>query len=288
MTIIPDYYKDFKCIASECRHNCCIGWEIDIDKDTAARYEKLAEEEQDGSPLSERFKDSTAFADDGTLHFVLSEDERCPFLRDDGLCELICNYGEDILCNICADHPRFRNFKKDHVEMGLGLACEEAARIIISHEGPVKYEELETGKESVPDHLRKKQKPIELIPDDEIDWDYFADFLLSLERLSDEWTDHLNMLLLESGTPHQKVFRDKEWKERFERIKEYLLFRHSNGDEHDFVEFSWNLIIKLMDIRYKKTKRADVSELISIARLFSSEIEYSDENAEIIKEELRA
>ncbi len=35
----PDYYKDFKCTASLCRHNCCIGREIDIDKKTMKKYE---------------------------------------------------------------------------------------------------------------------------------------------------------------------------------------------------------------------------------------------------------
>ena len=29
--IVPDYYKEFSCIADHCRHSCCIGWEIDID-----------------------------------------------------------------------------------------------------------------------------------------------------------------------------------------------------------------------------------------------------------------
>ena len=31
----PDYYRDFKCSAGNCKHSCCIGWEIDIDEDTA-------------------------------------------------------------------------------------------------------------------------------------------------------------------------------------------------------------------------------------------------------------
>ena len=31
----PDYYPLFHCIADRCRHNCCIGWEIDIDSRTA-------------------------------------------------------------------------------------------------------------------------------------------------------------------------------------------------------------------------------------------------------------
>ena len=40
-TVAPDYYPNFKCIASECRHNCCIGWEIDIDEDTFEYYKGL-------------------------------------------------------------------------------------------------------------------------------------------------------------------------------------------------------------------------------------------------------
>ena len=34
----PTYYKKFKCIADRCQHNCCIGWEIDIDGETPERY----------------------------------------------------------------------------------------------------------------------------------------------------------------------------------------------------------------------------------------------------------
>mgnify|MGYP006874698003 CR=1 FL=1 len=37
MFVYPDYYKEFKCIAGECRHSCCIGWEIDIDEETYKR-----------------------------------------------------------------------------------------------------------------------------------------------------------------------------------------------------------------------------------------------------------
>ena len=29
---IPDYYKDFQCIADKCKDSCCIGWEIMIDR----------------------------------------------------------------------------------------------------------------------------------------------------------------------------------------------------------------------------------------------------------------
>ena len=37
----PKYYEDFSCIADKCRHSCCIGWEIDIDPETLAKYSAL-------------------------------------------------------------------------------------------------------------------------------------------------------------------------------------------------------------------------------------------------------
>ena len=39
--VVPDYYKDFKCLAGDCKHSCCIGWEIDIDADTLEYYKSV-------------------------------------------------------------------------------------------------------------------------------------------------------------------------------------------------------------------------------------------------------
>ena len=38
---VPDYYKDFRCLAGDCKHSCCIGWEIDIDEDTLDYYKSV-------------------------------------------------------------------------------------------------------------------------------------------------------------------------------------------------------------------------------------------------------
>ena len=37
---VPDYYKDFKCIAGACEDTCCAGWQIVIDKKTLKKYIK--------------------------------------------------------------------------------------------------------------------------------------------------------------------------------------------------------------------------------------------------------
>ncbi len=123
--IAPDYYSRFRCIAGACRHTCCEGWEVDIDEESLPLYRTMAD-------IAPQIEES-----DGTPHFRLDENERCPFLNSDKLCDLILRHGEDILCQICRDHPRFRSFWSDRTEIGLGLVCEEAGRLILSQEKPM-------------------------------------------------------------------------------------------------------------------------------------------------------
>ena len=132
---VPEYYPEFRCIASRCGHTCCAGWEIDIDGESLARYERLP------GDFGERLRRS--LSREGTPHFILEAGERCPLLNRDNLCDLILHEGEDALCQICRDHPRFRNYFSGRVEMGLGLVCEEAGRLILSWPRPLRLIRLE-------------------------------------------------------------------------------------------------------------------------------------------------
>ncbi len=123
--VVPDYYSGFHCIADRCRHTCCAGWEVSIDEASLLRFR--------ADPEIAPQIDET-----GTPHFRLTAGEKCPFLNSDNLCDLICRRGEEILCQTCRDHPRFRNYWEDRTEIGLGLVCEEAARLILSREKPMK------------------------------------------------------------------------------------------------------------------------------------------------------
>lgn len=139
---VPEYYPHFRCVASKCGHTCCAGWEIDIDAESLARYDRLP---GDFGVRVRRCIDRT-----DAPHFMLTEAERCPLLTDDNLCALILHEGEGALCQICRDHPRFRNFFSGRVEMGLGLVCEEAARLILSWPRPLRLIALEGGDPETP------------------------------------------------------------------------------------------------------------------------------------------
>lgn len=129
----PTFYRDFKCIANRCTDSCCIGWEIDIDSATYDKYRLMPE----------AFRKNIAVCD-GVAHFVLTQDERCPFLQKDGLCKIILEHSEDMLCDICREHPRFYEWYGEYKDAGVGLCCEEAVRLLLESEKALEYETVET------------------------------------------------------------------------------------------------------------------------------------------------
>ena len=129
----PSYCDKFRCTADKCSDNCCIGWEIDIDSGTLAYYQGIS------GTFGKRLKENIA---DGC--FVLGENERCPFLNSRNLCDIFTELGEEHLCRICTDHPRYFEWFGDVKEGGAGLCCEEAARLILSND-------FATAEKTVPD-----------------------------------------------------------------------------------------------------------------------------------------
>lgn len=129
----PNFYDRFRCTASACSDTCCAGWEIDIDPDTKAYYETLEGE------FGERLREQIEELPEGMACFRLTEDERCPFLTDDNLCEVIFELGDDGLCEICREHPRFYEQFADRMEMGVGLCCEEACRLLFEQTAPITF-----------------------------------------------------------------------------------------------------------------------------------------------------
>ena len=122
--IIPDYYRQFRCIAAACSDSCCKEWEVDVDEAAAAMYRALPG--QLGEDLRRFLRDT----EDGTVMTIT--EGRCPMWRADGLCRIQSELGHDALCQTCRDFPRLRHDYGDFVELGLELSCPEAARLIFA------------------------------------------------------------------------------------------------------------------------------------------------------------
>ncbi len=147
----PSYYDSFRCIASACSDTCCAGWEIGIDPVSRERYRKME------GPLGEKLRASLQM-DGEDCSFRLVEGERCPFLTGENLCQLILEKGEESLCAICREHPRFHRWFGSLMESGLGLCCEEAARLILHDREPGRLLEEEGEGEEEP--LREEDIPL--------------------------------------------------------------------------------------------------------------------------------
>lgn len=301
-TYVPIYYSDFACIKGDCRHSCCVGWEIDIDASSLERFKSVPGE------LGARLKENIVESEEGAS-FRMDEDERCPFLNREGLCDLILGLGEDCLCQICDDHPRFRNFFSDREEIGLGLCCEAAGQLILGGTDKVQmqlveddgceeelYEEdqeLLSLRNQLIHMAQDRTMPVEerirrMLNYLEMDleftnWADWADFLLQLERLDDQWAQCLLGL---NRTQHNL---DK-WELPFEQLLVYLIFRHLPGALEDddlsgrlaYVFFAWYLVRSLCAVQ----EDLDFDALVETCRLYSSELEYSDENVNAIIERL--
>ena len=294
---ILNYFPLFKCIADKCKHTCCAGWEITIDQKSLISYK------QEKTNFIEKLNQGIDYK---KSRFKTDKEKRCAFLNDKGLCEIIINLGEESLCQVCRDHPRFRSFFTDRVETGLGFCCEEAARIILSF--PEKIEPIlicdDKGEEQLDFiencvlEFRKKALSIlqnrtlsinnrieNLLKECKVDFNE-KDFkkviktFLSFERIDKGWTKRLKSI--------DKTFNKTTEKDLSLYGEQFLvsgIYRHLSDAEDTMwvrartvaVIFSWWVIKSI--IKKEREKEKDLFLLaVDIVRAYSAETEYSKKN----------
>lgn len=123
ITLYPQVYDNFTCLAASCQKTCCQRWEIDIDEETASQYL------QEKGDLGDELRQWVVKGLDG-YHFSFEDTGYCHFWREDGFCRLVLEKGEDYLCDICHNHPRFYKYIGDLELCGVGLACEATVRLL--------------------------------------------------------------------------------------------------------------------------------------------------------------
>ena len=289
---VPKYYKSFRCIADACEHSCCIGWEIDIDDDTLKTYRKLK------GGYAPTVRDSISM--EGTPHFKLRENGRCPHLDERGLCRIILRMGEDYLCDICREHPRFYNFT-DALEVGLGMSCPEAARLILSSPDYAVMEELGrtdaepdgiafdgraaraelyailSGAGSYGVALERIYREYDIEAGEDSAW------LARLDRMEYLNADHKPLCMAYTSACRPAEGTCDPYLERF---LAYLVYRHCTeaADREDFCArlafclFCERLFASLLSTRAAET----LAEAAALARMLSEEIEYSDDNTALL------
>lgn len=230
-------FEGFQCVAGACKDSCCVGWEIDVDEESFQRFQGIP------GAFGDRLRASIETDSDGGHHYILEEGDRCPFLNEKGLCEQILHCGEGILCEICAQHPRFFRMVGDTQEWGVGLACPEAARLLLTEHPLSLTEAVTTLEDPFLDYLldlrdllletvQAEEKSIyerlalilELAQtaQEQIDWGECDMEALSVEDTSLELCPGLGMGWLEELTELEPI--DGEWSQALEDALEAARF----------------------------------------------------------------
>lgn len=307
--IFPDYYDEFKCTASACQHNCCIGWEIDIDEESLRRYAAVEGE------FGKRLKKNIARRP--VPHFILGEGERCPFLDEENLCDIYARLGEESLCDICSDHPRFRNCYSDRIEIGLGLCCEAVTELVLKKTEAVRFlfsedeEEGESMDEEEKDVFSSKYDVLAVLQNralplkeriknaaglcgmalPELSKAELIGLFESLERLDDEWTALLELVKTTKNIDHDGFDKYAEsFAVEFEQLAVYFVFRHFGAQIFDgckagamgLAVLSLQLLYTVMAAEFTLIAPPDFARRCGIVRLYSAEIEYSQENVDTL------
>lgn len=293
----PAYYRDFTCIADRCRHSCCIGWEIDVDEHTCARYERL------DVPYAIDIRASIEKEGDYP-HFRLAANERCPHLNEQGLCRIILNCGESYLCDICREHPRFYHETPRGLEMGLGMACEEACRIILTSENYTEFVEIETldgePKSRDFDALAQRNRIYTILSDRAKP---YTERLSELSRLYDitpavrsdeqwrrqfaalEYLDRSHLSWFEEYS--SRLETPRAWETVLERALAYFVYRHcSQAEDADELRAALGFCLlceRLLASLIRSKEAQDAETVIELARVISEELEYSEDNTEALR-----
>lgn len=309
---VPSYYNSFRCIADKCTDNCCIGWEISIDNITADFYSSV--EGDFGRRLKENISADNSF---------ILQNERCPFLNGKNLCDIIINCGEEHLCQICRDHPRYFEWYGSLKEGGIGLSCEEGARLILTDnahtfaesitdedEEPVDSElfsvllnardELLTKLDSKAT-LREKllymlcyaeqlqfyidniETGAEYIPSEDIAESDIRDIVslyCDFEPIDAEWEKELSSLVSSACDPGEVDSAEEGYMLNLCRYFIWRYFLKGVFDEEILSKVKL-AVVSVLFIKLMTRGNSSLSCWIEKSKLYSKQMEYSDENREL-------
>ncbi len=135
---VPAYYPDFHCKAGDCRHPCCVGWDIAISMKEYFRMIGM-----DCSPQLRRRLD-TAFhppMERSEDHYaVISSrwDGDCPLRLENGFCSLQCECGEAAIPSVCRYYPR--SPKSLHAyQCQCSNSCEAVVELLFARREPMTF-----------------------------------------------------------------------------------------------------------------------------------------------------
>lgn len=139
----PQYISQFHCIGPACADSCCIGWRVQIDKDTYQRYRDCSDTDLRHMMDERVTRHRTNPTNYNYAKIKLNPNSHCPFIDEDKLCSIQRKLGEEYLSITCTTYPRTANTVNGVTEKSLTMSCPEAARQALLNPGLMTFDEIE-------------------------------------------------------------------------------------------------------------------------------------------------
>lgn len=293
ISLYPTFYHTFQCKANQCHHTCCQKWTIDVDEETAKLYQTLP------TPLGEDLRKFMTVDDEGYYFMFSDKQPTCPLLREDGLCRVVLELGEDSLCDTCHMHPRFYKYIEDLELCGVGLSCEESVEKLLATEGDQLQFTIEDDDgeftaddrpalENIFDLLALGINPAicQFRPNHSI---RYCQELISLyketEPIDEEWTkqlDHLEDMLSSVTATNTTDLLNLDAQERatLNKVYQYILYRQidmlAEYSLESLVRYAFDATVFIALLTHQ------FGNLPEQIRRWSEQIEYDEDNVSLL------
>lgn len=130
--LMPIFYKDFHCLAADCRDNCCGGWKITFGKKDYLKIKRTATSGEMKEILSSamtRFR-KHELGDENYARFRMDNQDNCVFQTEEGLCRLQLECGAECLPEVCREYPRKSFYTSAAKELSLSPTCEAVLALL--------------------------------------------------------------------------------------------------------------------------------------------------------------
>lgn len=140
--LLPVYMHKFSCIGPECEDSCCIGWQININREIYDSLKKIKQPELKSQIVSGVKRNFTNNKPSDYARLVMKSNGECPFLTG-GLCKIHLKLGEQFLPDTCFMYPRVYNLINGVLEKSALVSCPQAARLILLNPSGIEFDQIE-------------------------------------------------------------------------------------------------------------------------------------------------
>lgn len=136
---VPNYYPSFVCKGSDCRTNCCEGWDITFSIEDYYQLIGLECDKELRRILDRAFYVKDYPTNESYACFKRSWEGGCTLQNNEGLCLLQKSCGEEVLPKICRYYPRSPQQNGIYNSCACSNGCEKTLEMLCADNTPMSF-----------------------------------------------------------------------------------------------------------------------------------------------------